>query len=225
MEICLSDVGKEYQRNHQQYSVLKSINLNLKQGDFISVVGKSGSGKSTLLNIIAGVTKPSAGTVSYGEQKYEEITENQFDQLRNQQIGYVSQDNSLLANLTVWDNVRLPNHLYASNKRKTAEEIEELLKQLQILELKNCYLEQLSGGQIQRVAIARAMMNDPFLILADEPTANLDEESSRIILEIFKELAEQGKAVLMVTHDTEAVNYSFRTYKLSDGKLKDISTM
>lgn len=225
MEICLSDVGKEYQRNHQQYSVLKSINLNLKQGDFISVVGKSGSGKSTLLNIIAGVTKPSAGTVSYGEQKYEEITENQFDQLRNQQIGYVSQDNSLLANLTVWDNVRLPNHLYASNKRKTAEEIEELLKQLQILELKNCYLEQLSGGQIQRVAIARAMINDPFLILADEPTANLDEESSRIILEIFKELAEQGKAVLMVTHDTEAVNYSFRTYKLSDGKLKDISMM
>ena len=143
-----------------------------------------------------------------------------ISKFRNQNIGYVAQGQSLLSNLTVWDNIRFPNQLYDSEKKVSAKELEELMDKLGIMDLKSSYPEQLSGGEMRRVAIARALVNSPDILLADEPTGDLDEENTRIILEIFKELAKKGTIIFMVTHDKETVAYSTISYTISNGTLE-----
>ncbi len=219
MNLTLKDVGKKYTRNQTDFWALRHVNLSAKTGDFISIVGKSGSGKSTLLNLIAGMISPTEGEVLYDEISYIGAPDKIISKFRNQKIGYVAQGQSLLSNLTVWDNIRFPNQLYDSEKKVSAKELEELMDKLGIRDLKTSYPEQLSGGEMRRVAIARALVNSPDILLADEPTGDLDEENTRIILEIFKELAKKGTIIFMVTHDKETVAYSTSAYAILDGNM------
>lgn len=218
MQISLHDVSKKYMRNDEHFYAVDHISLKVSGGEFVSVFGKSGSGKSTLLHLIAGIVKPTEGEILFDEKNIAAEKDDYVSKFRNKKIGYVAQGYSLLSNLTVVDNIRLAGSLYEPKTEKK-KEIEKLLKRLEIEHLKNSYPEKLSGGEIRRVAIARALVNKPEVILADEPTGDLDEENTKIVLEMFQELAMQGTTIIMVTHDKETLDYATKIYEMKKGKL------
>lgn len=214
----IKDLRKDYKRGETVFSAVKDVNLEVNGGDFISVVGHSGSGKSTLLNLIAGLLLPTSGEILLDGESAIISSDDKASRLRNTVIGHIPQGQSLLSNLTVFDNVRLPFYLSERGGDPSAQ-VHELLTGLGIGSLAGSYPNSLSGGEARRVAIARALINKPAILLADEPTSDLDAENTDEIMLLFKRIAKEGTAVIMVTHDQRTLNAVDRSYTMEDGIL------
>lgn len=222
MKIELKDIKKSYQIPGQdEFKVLKGINFLISQGEYISIIGRSGCGKTTLLKIVGLLDIPTEGDVIIDGVKEKELWNDELADLRRRKLGFIFQDYFLLEHLTVLDNMILPALLDKAEEKKSLERAEELANYLQIdnrLLLK--YPKELSGGEKQRVAIARALFNDPDILVADEPSGNLDEQSKKNVEKIFKDLHENiNKSILLVTHDLEFAKWSEKCYQLQNGVL------
>ncbi len=199
---------------------LYNVNLTINEGDFISIVGPSGSGKSTLLKVITGIYRLSSGTISYLDQNVSIFNQEKMSIIRGKNFGQIFQDFKLIEHLNVLDNILLPSRLMGfaiSEQRK--KRAEELMTKLGISERQRHYPFQLSGGQKQRVSIARALINSPKILLADEPTGNLDSANTMSIVNILEELNDEGMTILVVTHDSVVSNAAKKTLAFKDGKL------
>ncbi|CEH34877.1 ABC transporter ATP-binding protein [Romboutsia lituseburensis] len=216
--IKLENVQKFYKVGKEQFHVLKSLSLEIEAGDFVMIMGKSGSGKTTLLNSLGFLDKFDDGKYLFNGEDVTNLNENQKSEFRNKNIGFIFQQFNLIETLDVYHNIELPL-IYEGLLNKVDREklVCEKLESVGLLDkLKNMPL-QLSGGQQQRIAIARALVNSPSLIFADEPTGALDSETSNDIMELLKNLNEQGKTIIMVTHDNDLIKYATKVVKLKDG--------
>lgn len=222
MLLEIKDISKQYKRDGRVFPAVKNVNLSVNKGEFIGIVGRSGSGKSTLLNLIAMLLNPTSGEILFDENNTANLPDREASLLRNTQIGYIPQGQSLLPNLTVLDNVRLPFYL-AKRDGNPNEKALELLEKFGISHLADSYPSSLSGGEMRRIAIARAVINNPKLILADEPTSDLDEENTAEIISFFKDEAKNGTAVIIVTHEADTLDGIDRIYKMESGTLKEIN--
>ena len=216
MILRINELTKEYGKNDSYQKILDNISIEFKSGEFVCILGESGSGKSTLLNIIGGLDNDYVGSVNYNNINLKYIN---LDNYRSNNIGFIFQNFNLIPSLSVIDNIILPiekiNIKYVDKKRKAIN----LLKRLNIYNIRNKKINELSGGQKQRIAIARALISDPLIILADEPTGALDEENSNNILEILKEINKEGKLVIVVTHSSKVIDFSTRVINIKDGKI------
>ena len=215
-------VVKRYGSGAGAFTALKGVNLQIKAGEFVAVIGKSGSGKSTLLNIIAGIDHPTSGEVIVGHTAVHLLRERQIAPWRGRTIGLIFQFFQLLPTLTVIENVMLPAdfcHMFTPRQRR--ERALQLLAQVDLAEHAHKLPTALSGGQQQRVAIARALANDPPILLADEPTGNLDSQTAEAVFRLFTDLVEAGKTILMVTHDADLARQVTRAVSLGDGEVID----
>jgi putative ABC transport system ATP-binding protein len=216
--IHLQSLSKTYETPAGAFEALRTIDLDITAGEFVAIVGKSGSGKSTLLNMVGGIDRPSSGSLTVGGASIANLTHNELAMWRGRTVGFVFQFFQLLPTLTVAENVMLPMDfcgiLPGSQRRKRAM---DLLDRVAVADQADKLPSALSGGQQQRVAIARALANDPPVILADEPTGNLDSETSTAIFKLFGELSSEGKTLLVVTHDREAAASVSRTVTIADG--------
>jgi putative ABC transport system ATP-binding protein len=221
------DVKKKYTVGEKDLWALKGLNLHIKKGEFIAVVGKSGSGKSTLLNLLGGIDSPTEGRVIVNGKEINGLTENQLSRFRGESIGFVFQFFQLMPTLTVLENVIMPmdfsKRIPASERKARAK---MLLKKVGIETHADKFPAALSGGEQQRVAIARALANNPDIIYADEPTGNLDSNTSEEIYNLLKSLINDGKNVIMVTHNMELAERCGRIIKISDGQIiEDITNV
>ncbi len=216
--IKLKNVDKDYFIGKEKFSVLKSLDLEINTGEFLMIMGKSGSGKTTLMNIIGFLDQLSSGTYLFKGSDVSQLSETEKSHLRNKYIGFIFQQFFLIQSLNVIQNVELPM-IYAGKKdAKQRKKIAEYYLDLVGLKGKeHVKTTELSGGQQQRVAIARALVNDPLLIMADEPTGALDSETSTEIMNILKKLNQEGKTIIMVTHDGDLVSYASRMLYMQDG--------
>jgi putative ABC transport system ATP-binding protein len=214
----INGLSKEYKRGGRAFNAVNGVSLSIEGGDFISIIGRSGSGKSTLLNICAGLLEPSDGAVLFEGRDIYDLTDKEISFFRNAKIGYVPQGQSLLANFTVLDNVCIPWFLF---KREGDVEGRAflLLEKVGISHLAASYPKELSGGEMRRVSIARALINEPRLLIADEPTSDLDTETTAEIMGLFSRIAREGTAVLIVTHELDTLDYGNKTYSMSEGTL------
>ncbi|WP_415363403.1 hypothetical protein L1F34_002424 [Mammaliicoccus lentus] len=215
--IKLNHITKEYRNGKQSLNVLKGISLDINTGDFVSIVGKSGSGKSTLLNIIGLLDVDFSGKYLFEEKEINRTSDLKLSKFRNQKIGFIFQNFNLIDEYTVLENIYLPS-LYSDTKINT-EYIQYLIKKLNLEQQVNEYVCNLSGGQKQRVAIIRALANKPSLIIADEPTGSLDEKNRNLILNIFRDIHEEGMTIILVTHDPTVAQLSNKKYIMKDGLL------
>jgi putative ABC transport system ATP-binding protein len=215
-------LSKSYREADSNHPVLTGIELTIHPGEFVVLLGKSGSGKSTLLNLISGMDVATSGEVRLVGKPLHALTEEERTQLRRRYIGFVFQSFNLLPTLTVEENVLLPLELNGAPERKSRETVRQLLEKVGLAERRQQYPDRLSGGEQQRVAVARALAHRPLLLLADEPTGNLDAETGRQVLDLFEELArESGHAVLVATHDREMVSRADRVLQLLQGRLME----
>lgn len=218
--INLNNLNKYYKVGKEKFHVLKSLNLDIKSGDFVMIMGKSGSGKTTLLNVLAFLDKFDDGDYIFNSKNVNTLNENQRSEFRNKYMGFIFQQFNLIETLDVYQNVELPL-LYDGAMKKTQRD--EIVKEkLEAVGLANKIHQmplQLSGGQQQRIAIARSLVNNPEVIFADEPTGALDSETSKEIMTILKDLNSQGKTIIMVTHDTDLTSYATKVVNLKDGVL------
>ena len=221
MEIQVKNLTKEYTQGEEPMRALDNVNFSLLSGEFVSITGRSGSGKSTLLNILAGLTLPSSGEVLLDGTDIFSLSDKDLSLYRNATVGCLPQQSSVLTNLTVLDNVRLPFHL-AKREGDSEAEAKRLLKQVGLEKLTNRMPKRLSGGQLKRVAIARALINKPSFLLADEPTGDLDAATTEKIMAIFRNIADNGTAVLMVTHELETTEYADKRFDMKHGVLTQI---
>jgi putative ABC transport system ATP-binding protein len=213
-------LSKSYREADSEHPVLTGVELTIHPGEFVVLLGKSGSGKSTLLNLISGMDVATSGEVRLVGKPLHALTEEERTQLRRRYIGFVFQSFNLLPTLTVEENVLLPLELNGAPERKSRETVRQLLERVGLAERRQQYPDRLSGGEQQRVAVARALAHRPLLLLADEPTGNLDAETGRQVLDLFEELArESGHAVLVATHDREMVSRADRVLQLLQGRL------
>ncbi len=220
--ITLKNVWKTYCIDNEiEFHALKNINLEIKEKEFISIIGPSGSGKSTLMHLIGLLDRPSKGKIDIKNQEVSQLKDDQISLLRNRFVGFVFQQFNLINKLTVLENILLPT-IYSREKLSfdPKERAQMLIKKFNIEGKENSYSNKLSGGQQQRVAIARALIMDPDLILADEPTGNLDTKNGQIILDLLEKLnKEEDKTVIIVTHDPEIAKRANRIIKIKDGQI------
>jgi putative ABC transport system ATP-binding protein len=218
----LEDLSKSYQEGGRNRLVLQNAGASFCQGEFTAILGKSGSGKSTLLNLISGIDRVDGGKVWLNGQELTAMDETRRTLFRRNHIGFVFQFFNLIPTLTVLENVVLPAELGGKTPRQARQQAEPLLEAVGLLDRSATFPDRLSGGEQQRVAIARALVNDPLLLLADEPTGNLDEETGEQVLALLDRLTRQaGKNIIMVTHNQEAASFADRILVLRDGKLCD----
>ena len=219
-QIELRDVNKSYSSNKVTVRALSDVNLSINTGELIAITGTSGSGKSTLLQLIGLLDKPSNGEVFFDGQPTSKLSDNQLSSLRNQTIGFVFQSFYLQPNLTVLDNVMLPAMFGGFNREVAHSRATRIVEIIGLADKMHSLPGQLSGGQAQRVAIGRALMNNPQIILADEPTGNLDSKNSAMIVNLLKQINHQLKTtVVMVTHDHAVADQMDRVVELSDGHI------
>jgi ABC-type lipoprotein export system ATPase subunit len=215
----LSDVTKIYYQGSNLVVALDHLNLRISKGEFVAVTGKSGCGKSTLINIIGGLDSPDQGQVLINGEDITQMDDQRLTLFRRDRIGIIFQFFNLLPILSLEENIALP-HLLKDSSDSLDEKIDALLHQMDLFERKRHKPHELSGGEMQRVAICRALINDPELILADEPTGNLDSASGKQVLEILRRLKdEEGKTILLVTHSQEGAAMADRIFRMKDGKL------
>jgi putative ABC transport system ATP-binding protein len=216
----LNNVIKAYDTAAGKFLALKGLNVKVDKGEFVTIVGKSGSGKSTLINMITGIDRPSEGEVFVGDTAVHTLTEGQMAVWRGRNMGIVFQFFQLLPTLTVLENIMLPMdfcNMYTTHERE--QRALSLLDQVEMAEQANKLPTALSGGQQQRVAIARALANDPPVVIADEPTGNLDSKTAAAVFNLFQGLVEQGKTFVMVTHDEDLAKQGTRTITIADGEI------
>lgn len=213
-----TNLTKSFSMGSSQVDVLKGINLTVDSGEFISMMGPSGSGKSTLLYLLGGLDKPTAGSIKINGQDIFKMEDIEESTLRRKSLGFIFQFYNLIPNMSVEENVLLPILLDGKNLNDYRKKALEVLKLVGLANRRQHMPKELSGGQQQRVAIARSLINDPAIILADEPTGNLDSRSSKEILQLLKSVnLEKGKTIIMVTHSSEAAKYGNRIINLADG--------
>jgi ABC-type lipoprotein export system ATPase subunit len=219
--VDLRQVNKAYKTPAGDFYALKGVDFQMQRGEFVAVVGKSGAGKSTLINVITGIDRPTSGQVRVGDYSIGEMSEDQVAAWRGQNVGVVFQFFQLLPRLTCAQNVMLPMDLASdvARPREWRERALHLLEQVGIAEHADKPPTAVSGGQRQRVAIARALANDPMLLVADEPTGNLDSRTADAVLDIFSRLVDQGKTILMVTHDRDLAQRGHRLVQIADGEI------
>ena len=221
----VKDLYKSYiDRNKEEVTVLKGLNLQIKQGDMVAIMGPSGSGKTTLLNLLSGIDRPNNGRVSVEGQNLSDMNKEQMALFRRRRLGLVFQDFNLIESLTVKENILLPMILEKRSAEEQDVQIKKILKILGLEDTQNKYITEISGGQKQRVAICRALINNPAIIFADEPTGNLDSKSTKEVMDYFVRINHEiGTSILMVTHDTFAASYCNKAVLLKDGSfMKEI---
>lgn len=219
--IKIQDVWKKYEMGEAEpLVVLKEINLDIKNKEFVAITGPSGSGKSTMVNIVGALDKPSWGSVHLKNKNIAEMSESSLAFLRGKTIGFIFQQFNLLPTLTALQNVMLPMEIINVTEKSAKERAKKLLEMLGLGDRLNHKPNQLSGGQQQRVAIARALANDPEVILADEPTGNLDSKTGKFIMDFLGKMNEQGKTVVLITHDIDLVKYAKRIIHIKDGRIE-----
>lgn len=224
MIIDFRNIKKVYQTGSVSFEALKGVFLKIERGEFVSLMGPSGSGKSTLMNIIGCLDTPTEGSYYLEGQDVSGLTFDQLSEIRNQKVGFVFQGFNLLPYATAYENVELPMLYNGKKASERKERVGELLNMVGLYEWRKHRPTELSGGQQQRVAIARSLAMDPPVLLADEPTGNLDSKSGIDIMELFTSLWAGGRTILMVTHDTNIAAYSQRTIHILDGKVNADST-
>ncbi len=214
----VKDLHKSYKTGKTTYEVLKGVDLTVAQGEFVAVMGPSGSGKTTLLNCISCYIPFDGGQITLGGQELKNLNENSLAKVRNQKLGFVFQDFMLLDGLNVLDNILLPRIIGGGTSKTMEQRGNELCEIFGISHIKNKYPAEISGGEKQRTAVARALINEPLLILADEPTGNLDSKSSRAVISSFEDARHKLSAtIFMVTHDSFAASFCDRVVMLRDG--------
>lgn len=215
--IILDNLAKTYWRGQEEVHALSGVSVEVKDGEYLAVLGPSGSGKSTLMNLIGLLDRPTQGKVVIDGQSVDELSEKQLEGLRGDTIGFVFQQFLLIPTMTALQNVMLP--LYFAGKRRAKECAVSLLTRVGLAERVHHLPSQLSGGEIQRVAVARALANNPKVLLADEPTGNLDSKTAEEVCALFKEINGTGTTIIVVTHNTELAALLPRTLTLRDGRL------
>ena len=221
--IELRDVSKVYQVGDERVRALDHASVHVRPQEFVSVIGPSGSGKSTLMNIIGCLDTADAGVYLLDGIPIEDYTENQLARVRNEKIGFVFQSFNLIPKLSAWENVELPLIYQGVKRAERAERVRTALDRVGLLKRAKHLPTELSGGQQQRVAIARALVTKPSLILADEPTGNLDSHTTADIMSIFHELHEQGNTIVLITHDNDIARQAKRIIHILDGRLTEVT--
>jgi putative ABC transport system ATP-binding protein len=216
--IKITDLEKIYRTDEVETIALNKLSMEIKKGEFVAVMGPSGCGKSTLLNILGLLDDPDAGSFVFNDTEIAKFNERQRADLRKRNIGFVFQSFNLIDELTVFENVELPLIYTGVKSADRKKRVEEVLERVQIMHRRNHYPQQLSGGQQQRVAVARAVVNSPKLILADEPTGNLDSSNGNEVMELLTNMNEQGTTIVMVTHSEHDARYSHRIIRMLDGQ-------
>jgi putative ABC transport system ATP-binding protein len=217
--IEIRDLRKTYLVGKVPVPALRGVDLNVRRGEFVSIVGPSGSGKSTLFHIIGGLTPPTSGQVRVGDDDLAAMTDADRTRMRRRTVGFVFQKFNLLPNLTARDNIAVARYIGGAERKPDAH-FDEILRLLGIAQRLDHKPNALSGGEQQRIAIARAVANHPAILLADEPTGNLDTENSKAVLEILRDLNQRtGQTILMITHNPEAAAYGHRTISMRDGRI------
>lgn len=218
-KIMLKNVSKAFGGGNAKIEALKNVTMTIESGEMVAIMGKSGSGKSTLLNILGGLLKSDAGEYLYDGICINKLNGKQLSKFRYENIGFILQYYALLDDRTVFQNIALPLQYNKYNKKIVSLKVETLLDKMEISDQRNKYPFELSGGQSQRVAIARALANDPDVILADEPTGSLDSTTETRIMNLFKQLNDAGKTIIIVTHDRSVADYCNRIIMLKDGEI------
>jgi len=218
--IELKKVKKYYEMGKETIKALDGIDVKIKKGDFIAIVGPSGSGKSTMMNMIGALDLTTKGEIYLDDENIEHMDESELAQIRGRKIGFVFQTFNLIPTLTASENIMLPMIFQGISEEEKNERTEEILKKVKLGHRRNHLPNELSGGEKQRVAIARALANNPDVILADEPTGNLDSKTGREIMKIFSDLNKHGKTIILVTHDLSLTKYASKILKLKDGRLE-----
>lgn len=216
----LTNIRKSYYLGKQELPVLKGISLNILKNEYVSLMGPSGSGKSTLMNILGCLDSPTAGKYVLNGQDVSRMADNDLAEVRNKEIGFVFQQFNLLPRLTAAENVALPLIYAGIGKKERMERAEAVLEKVKLQDRIHHKPNELSGGQNQRVAIARALINDPAIILADEPTGNLDSKTSHEIMDILSSIHADGNTVILVTHEEDIAAFSHRVVRLRDGVIE-----
>ena len=222
--VLIENLSKEYQLGEISVKALRNIDLQINPGEYIAIMGPSGSGKSTLLNLLGCLDKPSSGKYQLGPDNISELDDDQLSRIRCSQIGFIFQSYNLLPQLNIIENIEVPLYYQGTNERKSKAKAKQLAEMVGLADRIKHKPNELSGGQQQRVAIARALVNDPIIILGDEPTGNLDSKSGGEILKILDELNKQGKTMIIVTHDEQVASRANRRVHLIDGKIDRIES-
>ncbi len=224
--IELKEVAKHYRMGEEIIHALDCIDVSIEKGDFVAIMGPSGSGKSTGMNLIGSLDRSTKGKIYLSGKDIDELGESDLAQIRGKKIGFIFQQFNLIPNLTAKENVKLPMMFQNVSEEERDKRAEELLKLVDLRDRENHYPNQLSGGQQQRVAIARSLANNPEVILADEPTGNLDTKTGRHVMNFLTELNKKGRTIIMVTHDPElAREYARTIYSIKDGKIESVEKL
>lgn len=217
--IHVENLTKNFKRNRDYFDAVNQVNLRVKPGEFAVLIGHSGSGKTTLFNMIAGLIRPTSGSIRICDTDITSFSDDQIARFRNAHMGYILQGQSLLGNFNILDNICMPAYL-SCDVKVFREKAMDLLNQIGLADLAKEYPSNLSGGEIRRVAIVRAMINNPDIILADEPTSNLDPENSHLVMKMLREISESGTTVLLSTHEMEYLSYADTIYSMNHGIIK-----
>lgn len=218
--IKLINGTKKYKGSTYEVAAVDDVTLDIESGEFVAVMGKSGSGKSTLLNILGCMDTLDTGELYIDDIEVSKLSKNEFDKVRRNKVSYIFQRYELMSNYTVYENIELPLNVKRIKRNAKKAMIMDIMKKLDIEDLRDKFPNQISGGEQQRVAIARAYVSQNEYILADEPTGALDEKNTAIIMELLKKLNGEGKTIIMVTHDENVASYATRVIKLVDGKVQ-----
>lgn len=219
--IDIKDIKRDFQLGNETINVLKGINLQINKGEYVALMGPSGSGKSTLMNILGCLDTPTSGTYILNSKDVSQMHDDDLAEIRNKEIGFVFQTFNLLPRTTALDNVALPMIYAGYSKSDRNERAKEVLMQVGLSDRMDHQPNQLSGGQRQRVAVARALVNKPSIILADEPTGNLDSKTSVEIMNLFNDIHKNGNTVILVTHEEDIARYAHRIIRLKDGMIEN----
>lgn len=222
--IKAKNLRKVFQTSEIETTAVNNVNFNIDEGEFVAIMGPSGCGKSTLLNIIGLLDSPTGGSYNFLGNEVGDFNEKQRANIRKENIGFVFQSFNLIDELTVFENVELPLLYHKIPKNEVKIRTKEILERMQLTPRSKHYPQQLSGGQQQRVAVARALVTKPKLILADEPTGNLDSKNGDEVMEMLKQLNKSGTTIIMVTHSPEYAKYADRVIRLFDGEIVDENT-
>lgn len=222
--MTLKQITKSYRSGEEELQVLKGIDLTVYEGEFVAIMGPSGSGKSTLMNIIGLLDRPITGSYHLADNEVADLPEEDLAQVRNEEIGFVFQQFFLLSKLNALENVELPLIYAGVGARERRELAEQFLEKVELDQRMYHMPSEMSGGQKQRVAIARALVNNPSIILADEPTGALDTKTSNQIMELLTQLNQEGKTIIMVTHEPEIADYATRKIVIRDGEITTDTT-
>ena len=221
MEVNAWNIQKDFMRKNRGSNIFTAVHpcdFLLPAGKLTVVSGRSGGGKSTLLNILSGILAPTSGKVCYDDQDIYALSDEKLSEFRNRHIGYIPQGKSAVSSLTVLENIMLPLTLFGDRDDQEAMRLMELFE---IAHLKDVLPNEMSGGELRRMAIARAMMRKPEVLFADEPTGDLDDQNTKLVFRVLREAADQGAAVMVVTHEGEAAGYADRVYRMDAGELDD----